>query len=253
MKTDKGDFMRNQIRNSRYGFGPLAGKSTQEIIRYKMKVALPMALYGVFYLVSFALIENRNCLRYTVIHTAVDDMIPFCEVFIIPYLLWFVYAFGFTFYLFMTDEKSYHEAATFLVIGMTVFLAVSVFFPNILLLRPETMPRHNFLTYLCERLYAIDTPTNVTPSIHVYNSLCVMIAVWHTDAKLVQTKARKLFMTFFGFLIILSTMFLKQHSFSDVLIATGFALFSYILVYRMGYVFVGNKRRKAIYESVFEH
>ena len=252
MKTDKGDFMRNQIRNSGYGFGPLAGKSTQEIIRYKMKVALPMALYGVFYLVSFALIENRNCLRYTVIHTAVDDMIPFCEVFIIPYLLWFVYAFGFTFYLFMTDEKSYHEAATFLVIGMTVFLAVSVFFPNILLLRPETMPRHNFLTYLCERLYAIDTPTNVTPSIHVYNSLCVMIAVWHTDAKLVQTKARKLFMTFFGFLIILSTMFLKQHSFSDVLIATGFALFSYILVYRMGYVFVGSKRRKVIYESVFE-
>ena len=252
MKTDKGDFMRNQIRNSGYGFGPLAGKSTQEIIRYKMKVALPMALYGVFYLVSFALIENRNCLRYSVIHTAVDDMIPFCEVFIIPYLLWFVYAFGFTFYLFMTDEKSYHEAATFLVIGMTVFLAVSVFFPNILLLRPETMPRHNFLTYLCERLYAIDTPTNVTPSIHVYNSLCVMIAVWHTDAKLVRTKGRKIFMTFFGFLIILSTMFLKQHSFSDVLIATGFALFSYILVYRMGYVFVGSKRRKVIYESVCE-
>ena len=245
--------MRNQIRNSRYGFGPLAGKSTQEIIRYKMKVALPMALYGVFYLVSFALIENRNCLRYTVIHTAVDDMIPFCEVFIIPYLLWFVYAFGFTFYLFMTDEKSYHEAATFLVIGMTVFLAVSVFFPNILLLRPETMPRHNFLTYLCERLYAIDTPTNVTPSIHVYNSLCVMIAVWHTDAKLVQTKARKLFMTFFGFLIILSTMFLKQHSFSDVVIATGLALVSYILVYKMGFVFIRKRQRRVRYRSVYEH
>ena len=60
-------------------------------------------------------------------------------------------------------------------------------------------------------------------------------------------------MTLFGFLIILSTMFLKQHSFSDVLIATGFALFSYILVYRMGFVFVGNKRRRVIYESVFEH
>ena len=145
-----------------------------------------------------------------------------------------------------------NEAATFLVIGMTVFLAVSVFFPNILLLRPETMPRHNIFTYLCERLYAIDTPTNVTPSIHVYNSLCVMIAVWKTDAKLIRAKAAKVFMTLFGFLIILSTMFLKQHSFSDVLIATGFALFSYILVYRMGFVFVGSKRRKVIYESVFE-
>ena len=69
--------MKDQIWDSGYGYGPLAGKNMQEIIRYKTKVALPMALYGVFYLVSFALIENRNCLRYTVIHTAVDDMIPF--------------------------------------------------------------------------------------------------------------------------------------------------------------------------------
>ena len=181
------------------------------------------------------------------------DMIPFCEVFIIPYLMWFVYAFGFAFYMFLQDEKSYHEVAAFLVIGMTVFLAVSVFFPNILLLRPETMPRNNVFTYLVERLYAVDTPTNVTPSIHVYNSLAVMIAVWRTDAKLVRSKMSKILMTVLGFLIILSTMFLKQHSFSDVIVATGLALFSYILVYRLGFVFVGKERRRVIYESVFEH
>ena len=136
---------------------------------------------------------------------------------------------------------------------MTVFLAVSVFFPNILFLRPETMPRDNILTYLCERLYAIDTPTNVTPSIHVYNSLCVMIAVWKTDAALVRSRLSKILMTIMGFLIILSTMFLKQHSFSDVIIATGLALFSYILIYRLGFVFIGKKQCRVIYESVFEH
>ena len=245
--------MKDQIWDSGYGYGPLAGKSLPEIIRYKVKLAVPMAAYAIFYIVTFALIENWNRLHYTVIHTAVDDMIPFCEVFIIPYLLWFVYAFGFMFYLFLQDEKSYHEAAAFLVIGMTVFLAVSIFFPNILILRPETMPRDNIFTRLCESLYAIDTPTNVTPSIHVYNSLCVMIAVWRTDARLVRSVKSKIFMTFFGLLIILSTMFLKQHSFSDVIIATGLALFSYILVYRMGFVFVGNRQSRVIYESVFEH
>ena len=212
-----------------------------------------MAAYAVFYLATFALIENWNRLHYTVIHTAVDDMIPFCEVFIIPYLMWFVYAFGFAFYMFLQDEKSYHEVAAFLVIGMTIFLALSVVFPNILLLRPETMPRNNVFTYMVERLYAVDTPTNVTPSIHVYNSLCVMIAVWKTDAKLVRSRVSKTAMTVLGFLIILSTMFLKQHSFSDVIIATGLALFSYILVYRLGFVFVGKERRRVIYESVFEH
>ncbi len=245
--------MKEQIWDSGYGYKPLAGKSKEEILRYKVKLAIPMAAYGVFYLVSFALIENWNRLHYTVIHTAVDDMIPFCELFIIPYLLWFVYAFGFAFYLFLQDEKSYHEVATFLVIGMTAFLAVSAFFPNILFLRPETMPRSNILTFLCERLYAIDTPTNVTPSIHVYNSLCVMIAVWKTDAKLVRSGKNKLFMTFLGFLIILSTMFLKQHSFSDVVIATGLALFSYILIYKLGFVFIGQEQSEVLYESVFEN
>ena len=219
--------MKELIWDSGYGFGPLAGKSMPEIVRYKAKLAAPMAAYGVFYLVTFALI--------------------------IPYLMWFVYAFGFAFYMFLQDEKSYHEVAAFLVIGMTVFLAVSVFFPNILLLRPETMPRNNVFTYLVERLYAVDTPTNVTPSIHVYNSLAVMIAVWRTDAKLVRSKMSKILMTVLGFLIILSTMFLKQHSFSDVIVATGLALFSYILVYRLGFVFVGKERRRVIYESVFEH
>ena len=106
---------------------------------------------------------------------------------------------------------------------------------------------------MCERLYLIDTPTNVTPSIHVYNSLCVMIAVWKTDAKLVRPKLVKVLMTVLGFLIILSTMFLKQHSFSDVIIATGLALFSYILVYRLGFVFVGKKQSRVLYESVFEN
>ena len=108
--------MKELIWDSGYGFGPLAGKSMPEIVRYKAKLAAPMAAYGVFYLVTFALIENWNRLHYTVIHTAVDDMIPFCEVFIIPYLMWFVYAFGFAFYMFLQDEKSYHEVAAFLLI-----------------------------------------------------------------------------------------------------------------------------------------
>ena len=228
--------MKELIWDSGYGFGPLAGKSMPEIVRYKAKLAAPMAAYGVFYLVTFALIENWNRLHYTVIHTAVDDMIPFCEVFIIPYLMWFVYAFGFAFYMFLQDEKSYHEVAAFLVIGMTVFLAVSVFFPNILLLRPETMPRNNIFTYMVERLYAVDTPTNVTPSIHVYNSLAVMIAVWRTDAKLVRSKMSKILMTVLGFLIILSTMFLKQHSVGDVLSGLALAGIGYSMVYIKGLV-----------------
>ena len=73
--------MKELIWDSGYGFGPLAGKSMPEIVRYKAKLAAPMAAYGVFYLVTFALIENWNRLHYTVIHTAhnpVSDVVCIC-------------------------------------------------------------------------------------------------------------------------------------------------------------------------------
>ncbi len=241
---------KRRLLNSRYGF--LSALDPSSILYEKARIAVPMILYMVFYGVTFVLTENWNRLHYTVIHTAVDDRIPFCEVFIIPYLLWFAYVTGFTVYMLMQDEKSYHEVCTFLAIGMTVFLVVSIFFPNILFLRPESMPRDNILTRLCAALYAVDTPTNVTPSIHVYNSISVMIAVWKTDAKLMRSKAVKVFMTALGFSIILATMFLKQHSFSDVVIAAGLSIFSYILVYRMGFLFIGSRKRRTVFKSVLE-
>ena len=241
---------KKRLLNSGYGF--MSALDPSSILYKKSRIGIPMALYMVFYCVTFVLTENWNRLHYTVIHTAVDDRIPFCEIFIIPYLLWFVYMTGFTLYMLMQDEKSYHEVCTFLVIGMTVFLVVSIFFPNILFLRPESMPRDNILTRICAALYAADTPTNVTPSIHVYNSICVMIAVWKTDAKLMRSTAVKVFMTALGFLIILSTMFLKQHSFSDVVIAAGLSIFSYILVYKMGFVFIDSRKRRTVFKSVLE-
>ncbi len=231
------------MTNNRYSFagkphGSLVTRRLSPQIQRKLRLAVPMVLYMLFYCAGFLVIENWNRLHYTVIHTAVDDMIPFCEWFVIPYLLWFLYVSGFTLYMLFTDEKSYHEICTYLAIGMTVFLVVSAVFPNILFLRPQTMPRDNVLTRICGILYAADTPTNVTPSIHVYNSIAVMIAAVRTDAKLFRSWFSKTVMAAIGLSIILATMFLKQHSFSDVVIATGLALCCYILVYKLEFVFI---------------
>lgn len=231
------------MTNNRYSYagkphGSLVTRRLSPQIQRKLRLAVPMVLYMLFYCAGFLVIENWNRLHYTVIHTVVDDMIPFCEWFVIPYLLWFLYVSGFTLYMLFTDEKSYHEICTYLAIGMTVFLVVSAVFPNILFLRPQTMPRDNILTRICGILYAADTPTNVTPSIHVYNSIAVMIAAVRTDAKLFRSWFSKAAMAAIGLSIILATMFLKQHSFSDVVIATGLALCCYILVYKLEFVFI---------------
>ena len=98
---------------------------------------LPMAGFMAAYLAAFYMIEHWNRLRYTVIHSPVDAMIPFMPAFVVPYLLWFPYVvFAVVFFL-MVRRDSFERLCTTLSIGMAVFIAVSVFFPNIHLLRPE--------------------------------------------------------------------------------------------------------------------
>ena len=57
----------------------------------KYRHALPLLIYGIVYLAWFSHLEKTVTRGYTVIHVALDDYIPFCEVFVVPYFLWFAY------------------------------------------------------------------------------------------------------------------------------------------------------------------
>ena len=65
----------------------------------------------------------------------------------------------------------------------------------------------------------MDTPTNVLPSIHVYNSIGIHIAVCRSEA-LKDRKGIRAASLVLCILICLATMFLKQHSIVDVLMAS---------------------------------
>ena len=54
--------------------------------RYKHILIIPA--YAVFYLLGFFWLENKVTKNYHIIHMPLDDMIPFCEYFVIPYFLW---------------------------------------------------------------------------------------------------------------------------------------------------------------------
>lgn len=214
----------------------------------KLRTLLPMFCYMIVYLISFALIEHWNRLHYSVIHTAVDDLIPFYPVFVIPYLMWFPYVLVCGLFLLMKNEKAYHRFCTTLAIGMTVFILVSIVYPNIHLMRPETMPDDSIFTRMVFMLYAADTPTNLTPSIHVFNSLAVIAATWkwnwRTDTGYQYPAAVKTLWrtaaTVLGLLITLSTMLIKQHSFSDVVIAGALFAVVHLLVYRFDLLLFGG-------------
>ena len=64
---------------------------TGALLIRRFKEALPMVLYFVTYFIWFYVLEHVDRLHYTVIHTDIDDRIPFVEAFIIPYDMWFLY------------------------------------------------------------------------------------------------------------------------------------------------------------------
>lgn len=189
------------------------------------------ALYFPVYMFFFWLAESYTENDFHVINIGLDDKIPFVEWFIFPYYLWFPFMALFFVLFFFRDKKEYIRMIALLYAGMTLFLIISFIYPNGLALRPEELPRDNAAAHLVELLYRSDTPTNVFPSIHVFNTLGVLIAVWRSD-KVLDKPWMKWTVTGIGALIICSTVFLKQHSLVDVAGAFVFAGILFWLVYR---------------------
>ena len=120
--------------------------------------------------------------------------------------------------------------SVFLFTGMTIFLIVSYVYPNVLHLRPLEFPRENVFTDAVRWLYRTDTPTNVLPSIHVFNSLAIHMSLTNCEA-LRDKKVIRYGSLVLTLLIIMSTMFLKQHSVIDVCCGATLALFGYLFFY----------------------
>lgn len=203
-------------------------------------------LYGLIYMPWFMWLESRSNLPYHVIHVKLDDMIPFVEYFIVPYLLWFVYVAAVFVYLFFKKRREFYQYCIFLFTGMTLFLIVSTLYPNGHLLRPNTFARNNIFTFAVQILYQADTATNIFPSLHVYNSIAAHRAVANSETlagnRLIRGGSFVLMVS-----IILATMFLKQHSVLDVISGILLGLVMEQLVYRTDYSAVrigwGRKRK----------
>lgn len=196
--------------------------------------------YAFLYIPWFLYLEKTVTTRYEVMHIALDDYIPFNEYFIIPYLLWFVYVAGTILYFFFTSKSDYYRLCAFLFIGMTISLIICTLFPNGTDLRPMIVADKNIFTKIVSVLYTADTCTNVFPSIHVFNSIGVHIAVMHSSLlkknRFIRTGSFLLMVS-----ISLATVFLKQHSAIDGIGSIVMAYPLYHLVY--GNVYAWNRKK----------
>ncbi len=151
---------------------------------------------------------------YFPMHCVLDDMIPFNEIFVIPYVFWFAYLVLMHLYTLFYDLESFYKLISFIIITYTVTLLIYLIFPTCQNLRPTEFARDNALTRFMQSFYEFDTKTNVCPSIHVIGSFAVMFTAWHS--KRIKSIAIKATFAVVTLLICVSTVFLKQHSVLDM-------------------------------------
>ncbi len=166
---------------------------------------------------------------YHVMHCALDDTIPFCEWFLIPYLFWFVYLTGTLVYTFFRDVPAFKRMMHFIICTYTITMVIYLLFPTCQELRPAEFERDNLLTRFIGWFYTFDTNTNVCPSIHVLGSAAAMFGL--LDCRRLQKPGFKLAVCAAALLICASTVFMKQHSVLDVLAAVPLCLLGHYLCY----------------------
>lgn len=172
-----------------------------------------MGVYTAVYFGIFSFLEATVTPRF-IIHSPIDDYIPFCEYFIVPYLMWFIYVPAVLFYLVANDRDSFWRMVKMMFVGNMICLILYALFPNgVMPKRP--VEADNIFSRMVNVLYYSDTPTNVCPSIHVLDTLSAHIAL--TRSRYLRTsKGLKMASFAFFIMICISTVTLKQHSIIDI-------------------------------------
>lgn len=191
-----------------------------------LKYLLYWPIYGLLFLTVERLWIRES---YFPMHCVLDDRIPFCEYFLIPYLFWFVFLVGISLYTLLFDVKSFEKFMKFVMITYTAAILIYMVFPNCQELRPVLFERDNVFTRFMTAFYQFDTNTNVCPSIHVIGSAAVLFTAWHS--KHFGTQGWRIAFSIAASLISISTVFLKQHSVLDILAAIPICVIAYYVVF----------------------
>ena len=183
--------------------------------------------YFALYFLTENLIPVEKC---HVIHCRLDDIIPFCEWFLIPYVFWYALIVFSLCYFALYDVESFKKLQIYIIITQVVAMVIYITYPSCQNLRPTEFAHKNFLTYCISFIYSFDTNTGVCPSLHCAYSIGIA-SVW-LRAKGISW-LWKIFVVIAVVLICLSTMFIKQHSAVDFFAALPVCLLAEILVFNV--------------------
>lgn len=195
-------------------------------LRQNILLALFWPAFGLCFFALEWLVPGRV---YHVMYHPLDDLIPFCELFVIPYLAWFAFmAFAYV-WCFFRDPRAFRRMMMVTILTYGGGLLMFVLYPTCQELRPTVFPRDNVLTQIMAWFYTCDTSTNVCPSLHVCGSLAAAFGL--TDTRDFSAPRRRAAVYALALTICVSTVFVKQHSIIDTVWGFLFSGCAWGLVY----------------------
>lgn len=182
----------------------------------KKRHLIPIAVWFVIYMGLFGFLEIVPPKDVHLIHCALDDRIPNMAIFIYPYVSWFPYIVVCAVLAIKNlDDRQFKKAVLVLTTGMNIFLFISYVWPTGLDFRESIVyDLHTLSGNLLKFVQTVDTPKSVFPSMHVYVTLVLQYTL-EMQKKLVPALGIWVGRVL-AVLIVLSTMFTKQHSAVDV-------------------------------------
>ncbi|OCT11534.1 hypothetical protein A8709_07675 [Paenibacillus pectinilyticus] len=143
--------------------------------------------------------------------TDLDRQIPFIKSFVVPYLSWYGFlAVGFL-YLVYRDRKNYIRTLIEFIIGLLLCYSVYAIYQTTVP-RPE-VAGSDWVSRTVQWVYRSDEPFNCFPSTHVLTAYLLMKAYLRST---LIAKRYKFVVAIMGALIIVSTLFVKQHVLMDI-------------------------------------
>jgi len=189
-----------------------------------------MMAYLPIHFAWFFVLKATITTNYFPMHCRLDDLIPFCEWFVFPYLSWFLYMIITGLYFLLKDEEAFEHFMLSLIFGFFTCTLICTVFPNGQDLRP-TSYAGNFAAQLVKLVQEYDTNKTVFPSMHTVGALSSAFAIATS-----KTLGKKKWIQFFSWLlcsaILLATVFLKQHSALDIFGGLAVCIMVFFVVYR---------------------
>lgn len=187
------------------------------------------------YLILIIITMGSQALMYFLIKTFLSNYhtinsfieVPLIKPFIYFYTTWYPFIVLNTFLIYKSDDSLFNRLIISMLIGAILSHITFLIYPS-MVVRP-TIEVHNFTDWVLDITYKTDSPAvNCLPSMHtVY---CLITSYYISKCKNIKIKHRIAIITY-SMLIVLSTVFIKQHIVEDLLLALAYSVLAIFIVY----------------------